>query len=457
MIRAMRPALLFALVLGLAAAGCGRTSGDARPSVVLVLIDQLRADAATSWLSETRALSEHGVRFEEMRSVAPWTYPAVISLLSGLYPQQHGADGNREGGLLTVFSEDVPLLPRTLRAAGYHTAGFVANPFLHEWNPVHEAFDHYDASFIGNQGPTRGHGDLVWTARMYADSLNAAVRAWFDAHPPSGPEFVYVHYMDVHGRAAGPERWKEAPFEERVRGLPEEAGYETAVRYVDGKVRELYDYFSKRHDGALVFVVTSDHGQDLGDDLTLGEGRPWRQRKASLHDFNLRVPCWILPGGPVPSGVVVSEPCTSVDLVPTLLDWLGLAPTPDAPGTSLLGALRGEPYDGHARAFFARNSAFGRVEEALVHADHKLVRYSEPVRRRVAFDLAGDPRETHPLMQIGAEEEALLERCADPGVHRYPAVLGQPPPDLRQNLEALGYGGAAEGGENAEKSGDRPR
>jgi len=60
-----------------------------------------------------------------MRSVAPWTYPSVISLFTGLYPQQHGADGDETGAVLSVFSDEVPLLPRTLGAAGYHTAGFV--------------------------------------------------------------------------------------------------------------------------------------------------------------------------------------------------------------------------------------------------------------------------------------------------------------------------------------------
>ena len=110
--------------LALAALGLLSTCGaerDPRASVVLILVDQLRKDAADRWLSETRALAEQGVRFEQMRSVAPWTYPSVISLFSGLYPQQHGADANAEGTRLTTIDESVPLLPRSLRAAGYHT------------------------------------------------------------------------------------------------------------------------------------------------------------------------------------------------------------------------------------------------------------------------------------------------------------------------------------------------
>ena len=436
----MTRSLPIALCAGALLAGCGAGAPPARPSVVLILVDQLRQDAAERWLSETRALAERGARFEEMRTVAPWTYPSVISLFSGLYPQQHGADGNQDGGRLSTFDEAVPLLPRTLGAAGYHTAGFVTNPFLHEWNPVHRSFAYYDASFIIIPGPTRGHGKLVWTERMYAETVNAAVRAHFDARPRGAPEFTYVHYIDVHGRAEGPERWKDAPFE---------PSYEGAVRYVDGKIRELYDYFSARYGGELLFLVTSDHGQDLEDDLELGEGKGWRKRKASLHDFNLRIPLYVLPGRDVPVGARVTEACANIDVVPTLLEWLGLPPQAGAPGHSLLGALRGEPYDGAARALYARNSAFGRFEEALVHARKKLLRLRLPASGQYAFDLAADPREARPLRRELVEQERLLDAAADPHGLVFPARFELPDDELQEDLRRLGYSGGDEAGEEA--------
>jgi arylsulfatase A-like enzyme len=356
----------------------------------------------------------------------------VISLFSGLYPQQHGADGNQEGDRLSIFDEAVPLLPRTLRAAGYRTAGFVTNPFLHEWNPVHRAFDHYDASFIGNQGPTRGHGELVWTERMYADSVNAALLAHYRATPPAGPEFTYVHYIDVHGRAEGPERWKAAPFE------PSYAG---AARYVDGRIRELYDFFSARYAGELVFVVTSDHGQDLEDDLALGEGVPWRKRKASLHDFNLRVPFYVLPGNDVPVGKVLSAPCANIDVTPTLLEWVGAPPHAGVPGQSLLGALRGAPYDGAARCLYARNSAFRRLEEAVVVGGEKLVRYRAPRAGASLFELARDPREARPVRRESPTAERCLEASQSPPGPSFSARFETPGEDVLRNLEELGYAG----------------
>ncbi len=438
--------VLFAPLLAVsAAAGAASCDGPAvdRPSVVLVLVDQLRKDTADEELREVRALASGGVVFEEMRAVAPWTYPSVISLFTGLYPQQHGADGNQDGRLVSTISEELPLLPRTLRAAGYRTAGFVTNPFLHEWNrSVRGAFDHYDASFIRNEGPLRGFGEFVWTERMWADSVNQAVRAHYDGRALAAPEFTYVHYIDVHGRKEGPERWQGAPFE---------GSYEAAVRHVDGKIRELHDYFLERYSGNLLFAVTSDHGQDLDDDLEVGDGRPWRWRKASLHDFNLRIPCYLLPSAAVREARVVHQPCANIDLAPTLLDWLGIAPPAVVPGRSLLSAIRGEPAG--ERALYARNSAFGRLEDCLVHGGRKFMRYLHSDGRETLrlFDLGADPRETRSLdPDSGAERELLLETAGDHGL-AFPATFEAPDPEVVRQLNELGYGGDTE----AEPAGER--
>jgi len=427
----LRPTLAAALLLALGA--CARTE-PARTHVVLVLVDQLRADAAERWMPRTRALAGEGVVLTHMRSAAPWTYPSVTSLLSGLYPQQHGADASPDGQQLSHLSPAVPLLPRTLRAAGYHTAAFVTNPFLHTWNTAFvSSFDHHDASFIGDQGARRGHPELVWTERMYADTVNAHVRAHFEARPLAGPEFTYVHYIDVHGRKEGPEQWKDAPFP---------AGYESAVRYVDERIAELYAYFHARYGGELLFVVTSDHGQNLGDDLAVGEGRPWRWKKASLHDFNLRIPFLVLPGKDVPAGLVLAEPCSNVDVTPTLLEWLGVAGHAGVPGVSLLGLVRGEP-GGQPRALYARNSTGQRVEEALVVGARKLVRYEtlngQAVDRSCCFDLGADPRELVDLGCSALELEELL-RAASAAGRIYPATFGAPDEETRLQLDDLGYG-----------------
>ncbi len=111
------------------------------------------------------------------------------------------------------------------------------------------------------------------------------------------------------------------------------------------------------------------------------------------------------------------------------------------PGRSLLGAIRGEPYDGKARCLYARNSAFHRLEEAVVHDGLKYVRYREPGPAQSLFDLAADPRETKPLRRDLAGVERCLTEAAAPGDVHFEARFEPPDPELLEKLKGLGYGG----------------
>ncbi len=408
-----------------------RGSDAQRPSVVVVLVDELRKDSFDAWAARTRELASWGgVSFEQMRSVAPWTYPSVVSLLSGLYPQQHGADGEARANLLRRFSPDVPLLQHTLRAAGYHTAAFVANPFLREWNPFHQGFDAYRADFVRDVGNRRPlYPEFAAPERMFSPSLGAALREHYDARAFTGPEFTYVHYIDVHGP------WDGAPFE---------PGYRSAVRFVDRQIVSLYEYFMARTDGNLLFFVTSDHGRPLGDDLDVGYGPRWRVMKKSLHDFNLRIPFVVLPSPAVAGRGSVDVPCSNVDFAPTLLDLLGLEAAAPLPGRSLAAWIRGDgPDEDLEPAVYARMSAFGVQSDALVHGGRKYVRFfdidSGALRTRRVFDLPGDPRETRSLgSDFEPVEDLLREQAGDHGLS-FEATLEVADEELEGQLRVLGY------------------
>jgi arylsulfatase A-like enzyme len=410
-------------------AGC--PSADAAPpNVVVVLIDQLRKDHAERDMPRINALARRGVVFEEMRSTAPWTYPSVISLFSGLYPQQHGADGHLTNEhLLGRFEPGVPLLHKILRSAGYTTAAFITNPFLLRWNAFHQGFDTFDAHFIRSQGPLRPSLPKVWVPEtMFANSVNEEIRAQFDLRPRTAPEFIYIHYIDVHGP------WRGAPF-------PQD--YSESIRFVDEKTAEIYAYFMERYDGELLFFVTSDHGRALGDDLDVGYGSEWRKQKHSVHDYNLRVPFLILPSERVREARRIAGPCSQVDFVPTLLDWLELPLPHPSPGVSLLGAIqRGEPLPA-GRPIYVRTSAFGHWSDGLVYGGRKYVQFfqvpsGELAKRRV-FDLANDPRETRSVADDFGEVGELMRRAASDHGFSFESSFDDVDPKVREQLRALGY------------------
>jgi arylsulfatase A-like enzyme len=350
--------------------------------------------------------------------------------MTGLYPQQHQADGDFDSNRLSTFDPDLPLLPGLLREAGYHTAAFVTNPFLQRFNPFHQHFDHYDSSFVKDLGNLRGSSDFWNTPRMFADHVEAALVAYFDARPVVGPEFTYVHYIDVHGP------WDGAPFP---------ADYEPAVRFVDAHVTRLYHYFMRRYQGRLLFFVTSDHGRAMPGDLDVGEPpgkRPTRVNKMSMHDFNLRIPLAVLPAAHGLGPREVTQPCSNVDLVPTLLEWLGLRPSVPLAGVSLLPAIRGEELDLGDRPIYAKNDAFGLRTDAMVWRDLKYVRYFKPngeVGRRRIFDPGSDPMELRRVEGDWDEAGPVLTDLAGTHGVEYEARFVETDTELVRQLQALGY------------------
>lgn len=411
--------------------------------MVLVLVDQLRADAVQRSMPRVHALSLEGVVFTNMRAAAPWTYPSVISMFSGLYPQQHGANGSRYNyNELSIFSSEVPLLPLLLKDS-YYTAGFVTNPFLQKWNPLHLGFDHYAVDeFIGDQGSRRGHGSEVWTDRMFGDSVNAAVIEHFDSRVRSEngpPEFTYVHYIDVHGP------WKGAPFDVggAYHGNTEDRAYGIAAAYIDERIAELYEYFLARYEGDLLFAVTSDHGQELGDDLKLGHKYLPRVRKATVHDFNTRIPFLFLPSDRVPSSLRLELACSNVDIGPTLLAWAGLRSPVKTPGVNLVPAILGEPFTQSNRPIYSVRDAFEYHNDCVVIGDRKYTRYFSAISDRVVHEIitdhALDPDERVVVGYEFGDEKHLILRAAKTHGVRYPAVFEEPEEELKSKLQDIGY------------------
>lgn len=406
-----------------------RDAFEAKPNIVVVLVDQLRKQAADDWMPGVNALASAGVRFEAMRAAAPWTYPSVVSMFSGLYPQQHGADGEMEGPVLSIFDKAVPLMHRNLRAGGYTTAAFVTNPFLGLWNPFHIGFDSFNTDFIEDLGPARGGVHQRFeTNRMYADNVDAAIQDHFGSRSRVGPEFTYVHYIDVHGP------W--------IEGVPFAADYRSAVEYIDRRIVDLYRYFMRRYDDDLIFLLTADHGRSVKDDLEVGYGPFYRKNKLSVHDFNLKIPCMVFPSRHVIESRTILDSCSNIDINPTLLDWAGMGSEPALPARTLLPAIQGNGTFAD-RVVYSRVSAFGGHSDSITWRDRKYMRYfdldtGETIVERV-FDLVNDPRETVSRGEISENARQLLKTAS--GKHGTSFATRYEPVDrdLRERLRALGY------------------
>lgn len=415
-------------LLGAALLGCGgdgtpargqRGSGEA-VSLLLVTLDTTRADhlspygAAAGATPNLEELADDGVVFERAFAVAPTTVPAHGSMMTGLEPAAHGI---RQNGL-HVLDPTARTLAELLGDRGYATAAFVSAAVLARGAGLERGFTTYDDTVAAAAMP----GDRV-DERRAADTVDAAI-AWL-ASVEAGPFFLWVHLFDPHAPYAPPAEWAA-----RFPGRP----YAAEIAYLDAQVGRLLA--QPRIGDETLVVALGDHGESLGEHGERGHG-------LLLYDTTLHVP-WILRGPEITPGRRLAGTASQVDLLPTVLDLLGVKhPEPGVlPGRSWAPALTGEGEPPPRRQLYAETFhpyfSYGWAPLRSLREDGlKLIEAPTPE----LYDTARDPAEDHELFaerrRDGARlRQALLERLAD---DRGPAAAKSVDESTAESLEALGY------------------
>jgi len=337
-------ALLALLAPPAALVACAGTGEASRPNLLLVSVDTLRADALRCYGGTVGEgicdLFAEGTRFRWAFSSAPYTAPAVASLLTSRYPAYHGVTQSA----LSYLGDDVETLTEVLERDGYTTAAFVSNPVLERGRNLGQGFAVYD------QRMTRRERNRPGYAEREAAATTDAVLAWADVALEE-PWFLWVHYQDPHGPyeppGSRPPR-RDPPGATRLPVLSVQSGragipayqalpglftlpayrhrYRDEIRYLDTHlVRLVRELEARGRPPAL--LLTADHGEAFGeDDYYFAHGH-------SVGLDQIRVP--LLYRAPEPTGArVVDTPVSLVDVAPTLLAVAGL-PVP--------GSFQGRP------------------------------------------------------------------------------------------------------------------
>ncbi|HUO87347.1 MAG TPA: sulfatase [Thermoanaerobaculia bacterium] len=416
------------------------------PNVVLVTIDTLRADRLSGYgygrptSPVIDRLLARGAHFEEARTVEPLTQPASASLLTSLHPHEHGATRN---GLR--LRPGLDSLPKQLDRRGYLSAAFVANWTLKDKiSGLGEHFDLFEEVF------TRKRWLGLFASEATATDVNQAAIEWLDGHAGRRrPVFLWVHYVEPH-----------APYElhekmARRIGVPRNSAsksdrYDTEVAYVDQAVGALVRRIESdaRLAGNTLIVVTSDHGESLGEHDYWGHGR-------HLYEPGLRIPLALYwPGKIRPQRV--AAPATLLDLAPTVLGLLG-HPSPETfrgfDWTEVL-AGRAEPdperrtwYEAHKGAVLSIQEAGparkdGLLELAMLTGSKKEIVQVNQREHRV-YDLRRDPRELRNLNGAGYRPSDPLAEWISRVEHILEAADDAPPVNVDaediEKLRSLGY------------------
>jgi arylsulfatase A-like enzyme len=254
--------------------------------IVLITVDTLRADAVRSELTpEIDEFSREAVVFTKAISPAPWTLPAISSLMTGLNPAVHGRTHPR-----STMSPRFVTLAEKLQEAGYLTGSIGRNTFLLPERNLDQGFLHYEFYPRSNVMKSLGAALLrrIWPTEFRLDVSDAEIteRAldWISDHRTSD-FFLWVHYFGPHQPYLPPD-----PF--RPRGVPP-AGvqngfdrfravrqgtfspdaeqrawikelYHAEVRSADQNVGALLEGLRelKLYEGSLI-LFTSDHGEEF--------------------------------------------------------------------------------------------------------------------------------------------------------------------------------------------------
>lgn len=455
-------------------------AAGARPNVVYVVVDTLRADALSCYgyprptSPNLDAIAAQGTRFADFSAAAPWTKPSTATLLTGLYPGRHGA-------LFHGASMRVPPGERALadvfQEAGYQTAGFVTNPNVKRVFGFDRGFDHFFDSPVEDT-PRRAAirsasiGALIsaltrhqfnWKYENDVRALNSQVVRWLDGRGDA-PFFLYLHYIDPHSPYSPPAEFRRLFAEDHGMVLHNERKrlvgrdlYDGEVRYADTGLGELIDELRARGEwDNTLFVLTSDHGEEWFEFGALGHGY-------SLYQPVVGVPL-IVHGPGVAAGRVVDEPLQMVDLPATVCDLAGLGVERLGDGESFAAAASADDWAGRELVFLENQFGMGQHDNddfihtglrqgrwKLIHTEKSKFRpakrgypteelfdlEADPLERNNLYD---DPRYTDLIMDLEGLLAAHLQFLEDEGL-RGLELDGEMDAATAEQLRALGYMG----------------
>jgi arylsulfatase A-like enzyme len=426
------------------------TSGKkTRPNVLIYTIDTLRADHSSlyGYVRDTtpflKKLGASGVVFEDCQAQATWTKSSIASLMTSLYSFTHGIISDAD-----TIPSGASTLAEQLRAAGYVTASIVSTPFVGRATGLERGFDYLlEYPVVLRQvNPQTDRG-------TDSAALNKVVFPWLDRHHDE-PFFLYAHATDPHAPYEPP-----PPFEAMFANPAdtpafsrEYSSFRTNHEYgggavispaicrkagigPDGFIRQAVD----RYDGEIshndhslellvgklkqlgvlentVIIVVSDHGEEFWD-------HGWTAHGHTVYQELTHTLLMMWNPALFSASRRVSEPVQLIDVMPTVLDLLGLKIPPVVEGQSLAPLTRGQAFKRRGLVMASRFAAVrpeGLVPEnavddfAIVDARWKFIYRNKAAKAGVKkvelYDRVADRSERHDISAQHPQE--VEERVA---------------------------------------------
>jgi arylsulfatase A-like enzyme len=281
-------------------------------NLILVTLDTTRADRIGFYGNDEietpnlDLLASKGVSFTKAVATAPATLPAHASILTGLYPHHHGVRAN----LQFRVGKEQQTLAEVLSGNGYETAAFVSSIVLDEGFGLDQGFGVYD------DHTALASGDTAFPERRGNETTDRAI-SWMRANSKR-PFFLWVHYYDPHTTYEPPD-----PFASQYK-----LAYDGEIAFVDQQFGRLIEAVESLKGPETFVVVTSDHGEALGEHGETAHGY-------LVQEATIQIPLIMYSKRGLQGGIHVDSRASQVDLMPTILPLLGIATPEGLDGVNL--------------------------------------------------------------------------------------------------------------------------
>jgi len=409
-------------------------------NVIIVSVDTLRTDLHCYGYERIKTpnldkLAEEGVRFYNAIVEEPITGASHASMLTSMYSHHHGGHANFERS--GPIRPEAPIISMILKKKGYVTGGFPSTSNLsNRYSGLGRGFDIYYEEGLPPYRlvprpptPEEREARAKTKERPYlrGDRATKAAMRWLEEKYKKR-FFLWVHYWDPHPLYDSPPPYNRMYMEEeeedidfkdlmsilRQRGPEYEkalrrlhAMYDGAVTYTDKCIGDLMRKVEELglFDNTII-VIHSDHGEYHGEHGLYGKPGGY------LYDTLIRVPLIMRYPDVIPAGMTVESVVQNIDIVPTILDILGVPIPESMDGRSLLpiftgnkSEIRMEAYTEHPQRVYSIRTKKWK----FIMAERVFI-YPKRVDKEQLYNLEEDPNETK---NIAAQEEKVLKELKE--------------------------------------------
>jgi arylsulfatase A-like enzyme len=407
--------------------------------VVLVSLDTLRRDHVSlygygrSTTPRLDALGREGIVFDDAVSVSSWTLPAHLSMLTAVEPAAHGGIDGHHG-----FNQAVPTIAQTLLREGFVTHAITSHIYVSSEYGLQAGFDRFDYR----------------EGRLATEVADRALEALDGIG--TRPFFLFLHFYDPHWPYAPPPPFAgsfgpgQSPGEATLARPPAEApprdprsiinDYDAEIRYADTELGRVLDHLRRTGlDRNLLVIVTSDHGEEFAD-------HGGYEHRRTLYEEIIRVPLVVQGRGISPRREAASV--TLLDIAPTILEAVGLAPQATHQGRSLLGSVSAR--DAYGETELGARHTGARTRKLFLRAGAKGAKLILSMDRRSGrtlleewYDLEKDPGERQGIAPRDNVRADLRDRLVRRWRQAQARAVAAPGVELTaqqaERLQALGY------------------